>query len=280
MKKALGILVLLAVMALIVFLAVTKNLAQQRAARLDRALMEAEKRVMDLEGELQAVNARTSNAPAPAEVSPSSATAPASRVLFAASSGAGTTNLVRIEGTSTVHNWQVEGHLIGGTAEFGAGLPGGPATQTVPATLDAKATAFIPVRSLKSVEASGALYSDVMDEIMYGKLKTEEHKRITFTLISLAPKTQPGAPTMPGEYEAKGLLTVAGVTNTMTMPVSIAPAADGRIRITGSVATKMTDFGITPPSPSVGGMSIKTGDDVKLKFEWWIKPTKPLTSTN
>jgi len=25
--------------------------------------------------------------------------------------------LVRIEGTSTVHDWQVEGHLIGGSAE-------------------------------------------------------------------------------------------------------------------------------------------------------------------
>jgi len=32
----------------------------------------------------------------------------------------------------------------------------------------------------------------------------------------------------------------------------------------------MTDFGIKPPSPDIPGLSslIKTGDDVKITFEW------------
>jgi hypothetical protein len=32
----------------------------------------------------------------------------------------------------------------------------------------------------------------------------------------------------------------------------------------------MTDFKITPPSPSFGGVSIKTGDEVTLSFVWWV----------
>ena len=32
-------------------------------------------------------------------------------------------NKVRIEGTSTIHDWQVESTIIGGTAEIGAGFP-------------------------------------------------------------------------------------------------------------------------------------------------------------
>jgi hypothetical protein len=262
-------------MALLAFLAVTRNMAERRAARLDRALMEAEKRIMELEGEMQAANARATNAPVATAASTSPAAVSGARVLFAATTGRGITNLVRIEGTSTVHDWQVEGRLIGGTAEFGPGLVGGPTNPTPPGALDAKATVFIPVRSLKSVERSGKPYSDAMDEIMYGKLKAEEHKRITFTLSSLAPKPQAAAGTISAQYEATGQLSVAGVTNTITMPVSIAPVADAKIQITGSFASKMTDFGITPPSPSVGGMSIKTGDDVKLRFEWWIKPAQP-----
>jgi polyisoprenoid-binding protein YceI len=111
-----------------------------------------------------------------------------------------------------------------------------------------------------------------MDEIMYGKLKAEEHKRIVFTLTSLKPLE--GAAATPAQYEATGRLSVAGVTNTITMPVSITQAQDGRIRVAGSVGTKMTDFGIPPPSPSLPGVTIKTGDEVTLKFEWWVKPTQ------
>ena len=290
MKKVLGIVVLfLGVGALVAFLAVTRNMAQKRAERLDRALIEAETRIMELEGDLQAATSRAPAHPATGQaasqaptqspaagntpaVSATPTAAPGARVLFAATGGRGITNLVRIEGTSTVHDWQVEGNLLGGTAEFGAGLPGvtgGPAAQ---GTLDAKVAVFIPVRSLKSLEKSGRPYSDAMDEIMYGKLKTEEYKRITYTLTSLVPK---GA-----AYEAVGQLGVAGVTNTITMPVAIAPAADGKIKISGSLGVKMTDFGITPPAPSVGGLSIKTGDEVKLRFEWWVKPVQPLNAGN
>jgi hypothetical protein len=126
------------------------------------------------------------------------------------------------------------------------------------------------VRSLKSVEKNGSPYSDPMDEIMYGKLLDQTNKRITYTLTSLKLKEQPRELTAPYLCEATGNLCVAGVTNVITMPVAVLPDAAGRIQFSGSVQVKMTDFKITPPSPSLGGVSIKTGDEVTLRFVWWV----------
>lgn len=313
MKRALKFLVVIGVMGLITYLAVTGHLSQQRADRLDRALMDAEARVMQLEEEIEAAKARLAELartqalarppvarpsatpagtptapPAPQTVAESVAappstdttgTGPLAPVPGAGIAGAwpryaafaaGVTNLVRIEGTSTIHDWQVEGHLVGGSAELGPGFLTRPGAEARPGPVEAKGNVFIPVRSLKSVEKDGRPYSDAMDEIMYGKLLAETHRRITYTLTSLTLKEPPHEAGAPFLYEATGKLTVAGVTNTIIMPVSVSLTAGGPIRFAGSVRVKMTDFKIQPPQPSVGGLSIKTGDEVTLKFVWWV----------
>jgi hypothetical protein len=287
MKRVLSIIGVVAVAALIVFLAVTRYLAQERAAKLDRALMDAQAQVIQLEADKEAANQRLAElmraqpAPPPAAGAPGTApaTAPAaaqpaagSLVRYVAFSQAGLTNLVRIEGTSSVHDWQVEGHLMGGSAELGAGLPLQPGAQASPGPVQAKVSLFIPVRSLKSKEKDGRLYSDAMDEIMYGKLLEPANKRITYTLTSLALKEQPRGASDPLLCEATGNLVVAGVTKAINMPVSVVLDSRGYIQFAGSVKAKMTDFKIEPPSPSLGGVSIKTGDEVTLRFVWWVKP--------
>lgn len=275
MKRILSIIGVVVVAALVTFLAVTRHLALQRAAKLDRALMEAETRVIQLESDLEAAKQRPAETaqarPASAPAAGATAASPAaeSLVRYAAFSQAGVTNLVRIEGTSTIHEWQVEGHLIGGSTELPQGFPA-PAAGPI----EAKVSAFIPVRSLKSVEKDGRLYSDPMDEIMYGKLLEPANKRINYTLTSLTPKPQPGEGTASFLYEATGNLCVAGVTNVLIMPVTVTPGPTGTIQFAGSVKAKMTDFKIDPPSPSLGGVSIKTGDEVTLKFIWWVKRIK------
>ena len=50
---------------------------------------------------------------------------------------------VKIDGDSSVHKWKVESKLIGGTIDVNAAALG------KPGKLAAKATVFIPVRSLK-----------------------------------------------------------------------------------------------------------------------------------
>jgi hypothetical protein len=280
MRRALWVVGVIGLTALIAFLAITRYLALERAARLDRALIDAEARMIQMEADLEAAKQRPavltqgSNASPPAGVStiapPAAAAGAGPLVRYVAVSKPGLTNLVRIEGTSTVHDWQVEGRLIGGSAELGAGVPTRPGETPPPGAVDAKVNVFIPVRSLKSVEKDGSPYSDPMDEIMYGKLLAEANKRITYTLTSLTLKEPPRDAASPYLYEATGNLIVAGVTSVITMPVTVLPDAVGLIQFAGSVKVKMTDFKITPPSPSLGGVSIKTGDEVTLKFVWWV----------
>src|SRR4051794_15514067 len=57
---------------------------------------------------------------------------------------------VRLEGTSTIHDWQMEGPIISGFLEAGPGFPTEPGQDAKPGKVPAKVEARIPVRSLKS----------------------------------------------------------------------------------------------------------------------------------
>ena len=314
MKRALSIIGVIGVTALITYLAITRQIAQERASRLDRALMDAEARVIQLEADIDAAkhqlteltqarqasrppappprrapavaataapetppaaNAVTTGASPPASAGAAVTVVPVaaagSLIRYAAFTRPGLTNFVRIEGTATIHDWQVEGHLIGGSAELGPGLPTRPRVKAPLGPVEANISVFIPVRSLKSVEKDGSPYSDAMDEIMYEKLLAQANPRITYTLTSLTLKEKPREMTDAYQYEATGNLAVAGETNVITMPVSVSLDSSGRVQFAGSVKVNMTDFKITPPSPSLGGVSIKTGDEVTLSFAWWVK---------
>ena len=78
---------------------------------------------------------------------------------FAARSG----SWVRIEGTSNIHDWQVESPFLGGLMEVGPDFPM-PGQALVPGPVQAQAEVFTQVRSLKSVEKDGRPYSDKMDD--------------------------------------------------------------------------------------------------------------------
>jgi hypothetical protein len=41
-----------------------------------------------------------------------------------------------------------------------------------------------------------------------------------------------------------------------------------KLKFSGTNSLKMTDFGIKPPAPALALGLIKTGDDVKVSFEW------------
>jgi hypothetical protein len=174
---------------------------------------------------------------------------------------------VRIEGTSTVHDWQVEGPLIGGFIEAGPGFPVEPGQAAAPGKVQARVEAFIPVRTLKSVEKDGSHYSDKMDEIMFEKLKALTSPRILYRLNELVLKEPARTKEAPYVFDATGDLVVAGVTNRISMPVSITPLGDKKLKVAGNLTVKMTDFKIQPPV-LIGLLS--TGDEVKLLFEWMV----------
>ena len=177
---------------------------------------------------------------------------------------------MRIEGTSSIHDWQVESKLIGGFLEAGSGFPVEPGQSVQPGKVDAKVEAFVPVRSLKSLEKDGKPYSDSMDSVMREKMKEPAEPRALYHLTELTLKESPKATDAAYLFDSTGQLIVAGVTNTISMPVSVTPLGDKKIKITGNTSVKMTQFGIQPPAPAIALGMIKTGDEVKLIFEWMV----------
>ncbi|MPN38357.1 hypothetical protein SDC9_185881 [bioreactor metagenome] len=109
---------------------------------------------------------------------------------------------------------------------------------------------------------------------MYEKLLADTHKRIAFRLSELTLKEAAKDKESPYVFEAKGDVIVAGVTNQVTMPVSVLPMADGKIKISGKADLKMSDFKIEPPAPKIGLGLIKTGDPVIVIFDWMVGAAK------
>jgi RNA polymerase sigma factor (sigma-70 family) len=178
---------------------------------------------------------------------------------------------VRIEGTSNIHDWQVEGSLIGGSMDAAPGIPLEPGTAIQPGPVHATAEAFVMVRSLKSIEKDGRAYSDRMDEVMYESLKASLFPKIRYRLLEISFKSATNySDTVQYEYGSRGELSIAGVTNEISMPVFLVPLGRGKIKITGRTSIKMTSFQIEPPSPNLALRMIKTGDEVVITFSWML----------
>ena len=162
---------------------------------------------------------------------------------------------MRMEGTSTIHDWHAESGVIGGSLEVEAGFP-----DSAKGPVKPKADVNVPVRSLKT---SGGRK---MDSVMLEHMKATDHKMIKYSVIEMTPK---GANAAGGtDFEAKGTLTIAGVTRTNTMPVTVSKVGETKLKIAGATKLQMTAYGVTPPAPDIGLGLIKTGDEVTIKFEW------------
>jgi len=172
---------------------------------------------------------------------------------------------VKIEGTSSIHEWSMESPVIGGFIEADAGFPesalkGGAAKP--------KVEIKIPVRTLKS-------YNKRMDEVYQEHMEEPKFKFMEYKLTELKPK---GDAPKGGkcEFDAVGTMTIHGVSKPLTMPVTIEKAEvekDGKkspqLKITGTTPLKMNDYGVKPPCPNIPGVGqITTGDEIKVTFEW------------
>jgi polyisoprenoid-binding protein YceI len=180
---------------------------------------------------------------------------------------------VRLQGTSTAHNWEMKGTMIGGQLEFGAGVVLDPAQASIAGASDGKVPvtgrAIIPVFSVKS-EADHL--PEVMERLMQEALKEPQFKRIEYRLseLKLNGAHDPGKPF---QFDATGELAIAGVTKKVSFPVTIEKAED-RIKISASVPLKMTDYGVTPPAPNFGLGLMRCGDQLTILFDWVLKEKK------
>lgn len=172
---------------------------------------------------------------------------------------------VKVDGTSTIHDWTMEGVIIGGWFDFDPAYSLNPAAEKAP-DLAAKPAAevTIPVQSIKSGKKR-------MDEVMLEAMKQPQHPRITFKLAEIKPSAKERKAGSPLLFDAKGDLTIGGVSKTVEMPVTIEKLDANRLKIVGSAPVKMTQHGLTPPAPNIALGLIKVGDDVKVSFEWIVQ---------
>ena len=56
--------------------------------------------------------------------------------------------------------------------------------------------------------------------------------------------------------------------------MNVLPLPENKLKISGTTPLKMTDYKVEPPAPKIALGLIKTGDDVKLIFEWMLGQRK------
>jgi hypothetical protein len=166
---------------------------------------------------------------------------------------------MKLDGTSTVHDWTVESGIIGGYIEMDSNFPLDKSKPSSDLQVSPKVQVNVPVRSLKSGKK-------LMDDIMHDALKVKDHQTIRYALTEM--KAKPRKAGEPLQFDTKGEVEVAGVKKPVDMVVTMEPIEGGKLKSTGTAEVKMSDFGIKPPSPSVGLGLIKTADEVKITFEW------------
>jgi polyisoprenoid-binding protein YceI len=177
-------------------------------------------------------------------------------------------NKVRIDGSSNIHDWRMDGTLIGGTFDLPAGVTLDSTQADIGGLkgdkLEAHASVRIPVNSVQSG-------TDGMDSVMQQAMNAPTYPAIIYKLDTLTFKG-PHTANTPFQFDARGELSLNGVTNQITMPVTIENADKGKLKIIGSVPLKMTAFKVPPP---VKLGIFTTVDDVKVSFEWLVGPQKP-----
>jgi|ERR1043166_309417 hypothetical protein len=170
---------------------------------------------------------------------------------------------MKMDGTSSIHDWSAESLVIAGSLEVDSAFLADPMAAK-PGKIPAKVNVTLPVRSLKSG-------TKALDDRMYEAMKMTRFPKIEYRLTELTLKEAPKAATGPFTFDSAGELAVSGVTNKVSFPVTITRGDDKGLKVHGAVPVKMTSFGIEPPGLILG---IKTGDEVKLTFDWVTAPSE------
>jgi len=167
---------------------------------------------------------------------------------------------MRMDGTSTIHDWHAETKLIGGYVQIDSEFPADDLSKAEVGKLNAKVLTKIFATSFATSSGSA------MDKVMRSAMNVDKHRFISYVLKEISVKTKNSDGSL--VLDTKGNLTVSGVTKPLAMDVTLKSPEKGKLVFSGKTKVKMTDFGIKPPAPSIGLGLIKTADDVTLTFEW------------
>lgn len=153
-----------------------------------------------------------------------------------------------IKGTSSLHDWEMIASDI-----------------SCNTSLTLQAEKVISFNTVNFVCASKSLKSDhsLMDSKALEAIQSKKHSKITFTLEA-SDITNSTAETFSAKL--KGVLTLAGISKEILLPISGEMKGSAHFHVQGEVALKMTDFNIIPPTAMFG--TITTGDDISLIYDF------------
>lgn len=159
---------------------------------------------------------------------------------------------MKIDGTSTLHDWTTSVNLVKASGDFT--IENG--------QLIAVASMWVQANVKSIVSEKG----EDMDKKIYEALEAEEHPTITYNLLSVKSVTKQGSEWM---VETKGDLTIAGNKNLIDLTVRASVIGNDDVRFTGTKKIKMSQFNIDRPSAMLGLM--KAGDEVTITFDVTMK---------
>ena len=160
-----------------------------------------------------------------------------------------------VAGGSNVHDWACATNALRATVTVNHELASRPLAEL--AEPIEKVSVAIPVKSLECGKAK-------MNENLYKALKADQFAEITYALMSYKVDR---AGTSADKLVALtvGELTVAGTTTRVEIPLTAERRAGGSLRGQGTLAMKMTDVGIKPPTALMGTM--RTKNEITIRFE-------------
>lgn len=154
---------------------------------------------------------------------------------------------INVHGTSNVHDWNMKPTKV--TGEIGIN-----GSKQISAL-----TVKVEVKSLKSGNG-------IMDGKTYDAFDYKKNPYITFQLTDVSQAKLSDNDT---EITLTGNLSLAGASKKISIKAVGKITKSGDYQLKGSVALKMTDFKMKPPTAMLGTM--KTGDAVTVKFDVTFK---------
>lgn len=170
---------------------------------------------------------------------------------------------IEITGSSTLHEWKMEGKTIAGAIDIAPEVAADPTrAESWKSDKPALVTVTIPVAGLKSEHAK-------MDSVMLAAMKAKQYPEVKYELTQATPGKGTAESFL---VHTKGRLTIAGVTREIEMDVTAAKSGAKRYVISGQAPMTMSSFGIKPPTAMFG--TIRSGDAVNVNFRWVVDRTE------
>lgn len=153
-----------------------------------------------------------------------------------------------VSGTSTVRGWTC---TVSGTARV---TPGSSTPAPGFAAGVQAAALTVPVGGFECPD-------ETMTEHLLDAMKPDEFAEITFRLD--------GYEAAGGGAEARGALTIQGVSRPVSFPVALTPSAAG-VEVAGELRLDMTEYGVEPPVVLLG--LLRVAPEIRIQFEGRVVP--------